>query len=69
MVSITAQPQADGATLQDTFVHICEIGELATNMVTLPQADAIHGSAFGSSRTWTSSRRSARTRTRSRPRW
>ncbi|MFJ1609504.1 flavin reductase family protein [Streptomyces sp. NPDC088253] len=47
MVSITLQPQADGVTLKDTFVNIRDTGEFVTNLVTLPQADAMHGSAYG----------------------
>lgn len=47
MVSITLQPQADGVTLKDTFINIRDTGEFVTNLVTLPQADAMHGSAYG----------------------
>ncbi|MEU9342520.1 flavin reductase family protein [Streptomyces sp. NPDC048278] len=47
MVSLTLQPQADGVTLKDTFVNIRDTGEFVTNLVTLPQADAMHDSAFG----------------------
>ncbi|MDT0468563.1 flavin reductase family protein [Streptomyces gibsoniae] len=46
MVSITLQPQQDGVTLKDTFVNIRDTGEFVTNLATLPQADAMHGSAF-----------------------
>ncbi|MFF4960644.1 flavin reductase family protein [Streptomyces sp. NPDC001222] len=46
MVSITLQPQEDGVTLKDTFVNIRDTGEFVTNLATLPQADAMHSSAF-----------------------
>ncbi|MFJ9821732.1 flavin reductase family protein [Streptomyces sp. NPDC101151] len=46
MVSLTLQPQADGVTLKDTLVNIRDTGEFVTNLVTLPQAHAMHDSAF-----------------------
>jgi flavin reductase (DIM6/NTAB) family NADH-FMN oxidoreductase RutF len=46
MVSLTLQPQADGVTLKDTFVNIRDTGEFVTNLATLPQAHAMHDSAF-----------------------
>ncbi|MGW5247814.1 flavin reductase family protein, partial [Streptomyces sp. NPDC004129] len=46
MVSISLQPREDGVTLKDTFVNIRDTGEFVTNLVTLPQADAMHSSAF-----------------------
>ena len=46
MVSITLQPRSDGVTMKDTFVNIRDTGEFVTNLATLPQADAMHASAF-----------------------
>lgn len=46
MVSITLQPQGDGVTMKDTFVNIRDTGEFVTNLATLPQAEAMHRSAF-----------------------
>ncbi|MEV6057469.1 flavin reductase family protein [Streptomyces sp. NPDC052107] len=46
MVSLTLQPLADGQTLKDTYINIRDTGEFVTNMATLPQADAMHSSAF-----------------------
>ncbi|MGI5142727.1 flavin reductase family protein [Streptomyces sp. CA-106110] len=46
MVSISLQPKADGVTLKDTFLNIRDTGEFVTNLATLPQADALHHSAF-----------------------
>jgi flavin reductase (DIM6/NTAB) family NADH-FMN oxidoreductase RutF len=46
MVSLTLQPQEDGVTLKDTFVNLRDTGEFVTNLATLPQAHALHGSAF-----------------------
>lgn len=46
MVSLTLQPRSDGVTMKDTLVNIRETGEFVTNLVTLPQAEAMHGSAF-----------------------
>lgn len=45
MVSLTIQPKSDRVTLKDTLVNIRETGEFATNLVTLPQADAMHESS------------------------
>jgi flavin reductase (DIM6/NTAB) family NADH-FMN oxidoreductase RutF len=39
-------PRSDGVTLKDTFVNIRDTGEFVTNLVTLPQAHAMHDSAF-----------------------
>jgi flavin reductase (DIM6/NTAB) family NADH-FMN oxidoreductase RutF len=46
MVCINLQPRSDGVTLKDTFVNIRDTGEFVTNLVTLPQADKMHRSAF-----------------------
>ena len=46
MVSLSLQPRSDGVTLKDTFVNIRDTGEFVVNMVTLPQAHAMHRSAF-----------------------
>lgn len=46
MVSLTLQPHADGQTLKDTYNNIRDTGEFVTNLATLPQADAMHSSAF-----------------------
>ncbi|MFD8817722.1 flavin reductase family protein, partial [Streptomyces sp. NPDC059627] len=46
MVSLTLQPLADGTTLKDTYLNIRDTGQFVTNMATLPQADALHASAF-----------------------
>lgn len=46
MVSLSLQPRSDGVTLKDTFVNIRDTGEFVTNLVTLPQAHAMHRSAF-----------------------
>jgi flavin reductase (DIM6/NTAB) family NADH-FMN oxidoreductase RutF len=45
-VSLTLQPRSDGVTLKDTFVNIRDTGEFVVNMTTLPQAEAVHRSAF-----------------------
>lgn len=45
MVSLSLQPQADGATLKDTFANLRHTGEFVTNLATLPQADELHRSA------------------------
>jgi flavin reductase (DIM6/NTAB) family NADH-FMN oxidoreductase RutF len=45
-VSLSLQPRSDGVTLKDTFVNIRDTGEFVVNMTTLPQAEAVHGSAF-----------------------
>jgi len=46
MVSLSLQPRSDGVTLKDTFVNIRDTGEFVVNMVSLPQAHAMHRSAF-----------------------
>jgi len=46
MVSLTLQPRSDGVTLKDTFVNIRDTGEFVVNMVSLPDAHAMHRSAF-----------------------
>ncbi|MDT0467102.1 MULTISPECIES: flavin reductase family protein [Streptomyces] len=46
MISLSLQPKEDGITLKDTFVNIRDTGEFVHNLVTLPQADAMHASAF-----------------------
>lgn len=46
MVSLSLQPRSDGVTLKDTFFNIRDTGEFVVNMVTLPQAHAMHRSAF-----------------------
>jgi flavin reductase (DIM6/NTAB) family NADH-FMN oxidoreductase RutF len=46
MVSISLQPRSDGKTLKDTFVIIREMGNFVVNVATLPQAHALHSSAF-----------------------
>ncbi len=46
MVSLSMQPRSDGVTLKDTFINIRDTGEYVINMVTLPQAHAMHRSAF-----------------------
>jgi flavin reductase (DIM6/NTAB) family NADH-FMN oxidoreductase RutF len=46
MVSLSLQPRSDGVTLKDTFINIRDTGEFVVNMVTLPQAHAMHRSAF-----------------------
>ncbi|MFH9969580.1 flavin reductase family protein [Streptomyces mirabilis] len=46
MVSLTLQPRSDEVTMKDTLVNIRETGEFVTNLVTLPQAEAMHSSAF-----------------------
>lgn len=46
IVSLSLQPRSDGVTLKDTFINIRETGEFVVNMVTLPQAHAMHRSAF-----------------------
>jgi flavin reductase (DIM6/NTAB) family NADH-FMN oxidoreductase RutF len=46
MVSLTMQPRSDGTTLKDTFINIRDTGCFVTNIVTLPQADEMHRSAF-----------------------
>jgi flavin reductase (DIM6/NTAB) family NADH-FMN oxidoreductase RutF len=45
MVSLSLQPRSDGVTLKDTFVNIRDTREFVTNLVTLPQAHQMHGSA------------------------
>jgi flavin reductase (DIM6/NTAB) family NADH-FMN oxidoreductase RutF len=45
-ISISLQPRSDGVTLKDTFVNLRDTGEFVVNMVTLPQAHAMHRSAF-----------------------
>jgi flavin reductase (DIM6/NTAB) family NADH-FMN oxidoreductase RutF/pimeloyl-ACP methyl ester carboxylesterase len=46
MVSLSLQPKSDGVTLKDTFLNIRESGEFVTNLVTLPQAQQMHRTAF-----------------------
>jgi flavin reductase (DIM6/NTAB) family NADH-FMN oxidoreductase RutF len=46
MVSLSLQPRSDGVTLKDTLVNIRQTGEFVTNLATLPQAHALHSSAF-----------------------
>lgn len=46
MVSISLQPRSDEKTLKDTFVNIRETGNFVVNVATLPQAHALHSSAF-----------------------
>ncbi|MFL6660524.1 MAG: flavin reductase family protein [Rhizobacter sp.] len=46
MVSLSLQPRSDGVTLKDTFLNIRDTGEFVVNMATLPQAHAMHRSAF-----------------------
>lgn len=46
VVSLTLQPRSDGVTLKDTLVNIRATNEFVTNMATLPQAHAMHSSAF-----------------------
>jgi flavin reductase (DIM6/NTAB) family NADH-FMN oxidoreductase RutF len=46
IVSLSLQPRSDGVTLKDTFVNIRDTGEFVTNLVTLPQADEMHRTAF-----------------------
>ena len=46
MVSLTIQPKSDRTTLKDTLVNIRDTGEFVTNLVTLPQAEAMHHSSF-----------------------
>jgi flavin reductase (DIM6/NTAB) family NADH-FMN oxidoreductase RutF len=46
VVSLSLQPRRDGVTLKDTFVNIRDTGEFVTNLVTLPQADQMHRTAF-----------------------
>jgi flavin reductase (DIM6/NTAB) family NADH-FMN oxidoreductase RutF len=46
MVSLSLQPRSDGVTLKDTFINIRDTGEFVVNLVTLPQAHAMHRSAF-----------------------
>jgi len=45
MVSLSLQPRMDGVTLKDTFVNMRDTGEFVTNLVTLPQAFAMHRTA------------------------
>lgn len=45
-VSLSLQPRSDGVTLKDTFVNIRDTGEFVTNLVTLPQAYAMHRTSF-----------------------
>ena len=46
VVSLSLQPRSDGVTLKDTLVNIRDTGEFVTNLVTLPQADQMHSTAF-----------------------
>jgi flavin reductase (DIM6/NTAB) family NADH-FMN oxidoreductase RutF len=42
MVSLTIQPRSNGVTLKDTLTNIRDTGEFVVNIVSLPQANAMH---------------------------
>lgn len=46
MVSLSLQPRSDGVTLKDTFINIRDTGEFVTNLVTAPQVEQMHRTAF-----------------------
>jgi flavin reductase (DIM6/NTAB) family NADH-FMN oxidoreductase RutF len=45
MISLTLQPRSDGITLKDTLTNIRDTEQFVVNMATIPNADAVHGSA------------------------
>jgi flavin reductase (DIM6/NTAB) family NADH-FMN oxidoreductase RutF len=45
MISLTIQPRSDRRQLKDTLVNIRETGEFVVNIVSLPQANAMHVSS------------------------
>jgi flavin reductase (DIM6/NTAB) family NADH-FMN oxidoreductase RutF len=45
MVSLTIQPRSDRRRLKDTLVNIQATGEFVVNVVSLPQANAMHASS------------------------
>ena len=45
MVSLTIQPRSDRRRLKDTLVNVQATGEFVVNIVSLPQANAMHASS------------------------